>query len=156
MESREFDCKFRPAVFADRPELHELLHCCWIECYEPHVPPDVIVRFKADNLIDQHLDTFLTCTWVAIVDQEIVGSIAHSFGDIHGLFVKRALRRNWIGSSLLYNAMIDGARSLDVAAFNTDAIRFYRRCGWQKVGRFKEEMYQTNVPMLRMQVAASF
>jgi GNAT superfamily N-acetyltransferase len=150
MQNKDFDCRFLPATSTDRNALHELLRACWIEIYSPHVPPVVIDRFKADDLVDRHLDAFLPCTVVAVVDGKVIGSISHDFGVVHGLFVRRDFRGNRIGSSLLSNAVIDGARVLEVAAFNKAARRFYRRCGWQMTGRSSEDVYDYRVRMFSM------
>lgn len=150
MQSNDFDCQFRPANSHDRTSLHDLLHTCWIEIYSPHVPSIVIDRFKADDLVERHLDAFLSCTEVAVVNGDVIGSISHCFGAVHGLFVRGDFRGNRIGSSLLFNAEIDGARFLDVAAFNKKAIRFYELCGWQPSGRFYEDIYDYRVRMFSM------
>ena len=150
MKNTDFDCHFRHAIHSDYDALHKILHACWIEIYSPHVPLAVIERFKADDLVGRHLDAFLHCTEVAAVDGEVVGSISHCFGMVHGLFVKKDFRGNRIGSSLLFNAALDGARSLDVAAFNTKAIQFYKKCGWALTGRHSDDVYGFQIEMLSM------
>lgn len=154
MQNADFDCQFRPANPTDRASLHELLHACWIEIYSPHAPPIVIEQFKADNLVDRHLDAFLNCTEVAVVNGGVVGSISHCFGAVHGLFVRKEFRGNRIGSSLLFNAALDGARILDVSAFNVTAIHVYERCGWVRSGEFTEDLYGHEIPMLSMKFAS--
>jgi GNAT superfamily N-acetyltransferase len=150
MQNTNFNCQFRPANSSDRTSLHEVLHACWIEIYSPYVPPIVIERFKADDLVERHLDAFLMCTEVAVVNGDVIGSISHCLGAVHGLFVRRDFRGNRIGSSLLFNAELDGAYILDVASFNKKAIRFYERCGWVRSGRFSEGVYSNEIQMLSM------
>ncbi|MDW5316432.1 GNAT family N-acetyltransferase [Rhizobium sp. PL01] len=150
MQNTNFDCQFRRANSTDRSPLRKLLHTCWIELYSPHVPPDVIERFKADDLVERHLDAFLSCTEVAVVNGDVIGSISHCSGAIHGLFVRKDFRGKRIGSSLLFNAEVDGARLLEVASFNTPAIWFYRRSGWKPSGRFSDNVYDHSIIMFSL------
>ncbi|WP_426231060.1 GNAT family N-acetyltransferase [Pararhizobium sp. DWP3-4] len=155
MQNTDFGCQFRPADCKDRTSLHELLHACWIEIYSPHVPAVVIERFKADDLVERHLDAFLSCTEIAVVNGDVIGSISHCFGAVHGLFVREDFRGNRIGSSLLFNAELDGACILDVAVFNRNATRFYERCGWKLCCYFEEDVYSHRVQMISMRSLSS-
>lgn len=150
MQHQNIDCTFRTATKSDYDELHVLLTDCWSELYTDRLSPNAIVRYHQEDHIGQHLYGYLDCMEVAVIGEKIVGVVSHCFGSINGLFVEKFYRGNLIGSSLLSNAVLDGARYLDVAAFNKRAKRFYERNSWRVSSTFFEDVCGTNVAMHSM------
>lgn len=146
----DFDCTFRSADSSDYDALHHLILSCWIETYSPFVTAETMQGFILQDEVGQHLDLFLSTMEVADVNGRVIGVINNSQGFITTLFVARNLRRNRIGSCLLYNAEIAGGSYLEVAEFNYRAISFYEANGWLKVRAFEECVFGTKLRSIAM------
>jgi GNAT superfamily N-acetyltransferase len=100
----------------------------------PAIPPsvhphdDVLVHFT--TVVVPQRDT-----WVAVVDDQVVGFVALAPGWIDHLYVEPILTGQGIGSDLLQHAKLEQPGGLDLWAFqsNTGARRFYERHGFVAV-----------------------
>ena len=69
-------------------------------------------------------------------DGRPIGFVGAGEGTVYMLFVDPALRGRRIGRALLEHAVAAfGARALDVNEENPAALGFYRRLGWEVIGR---------------------
>ncbi|KAA9385718.1 GNAT family N-acetyltransferase [Neorhizobium galegae] len=140
-----FDCHFRPALPADFDSLRDLASRCWMEIYEPQVPPESIRRFRNEDGAGDYVREFLPSIQVVTVSGQVIGMISVAHGYITGLYVDGRYRGHLIGTSLLHNARLDGGHLLDVSANNRRAIAFYERRDWQRVSTFDEDVFGTRV-----------
>lgn len=89
--------------------------------------PASVARFQAGNPVAAELDACLSEMEVAEVGGRLLGVLHRTPEKIEPLHVDELHKRQGIGSALLAHAEADGARRLDVRAFNDDAIGFYER-----------------------------
>lgn len=128
--------EIRKAQAQDRSELGTLLRQLWLENWAPHVKPESVEQFYAEDAVGQYLDGYLPDMVVAILDGHVVG-MAHVGGDmLHAVHVARAAQGKGIGSELLAHAEKIGARRLEVRLFNSRAHRFYLNRGWRQSRRY--------------------
>lgn len=98
-------------------------------------------------------------SWVAVVDQKIVGVIITNQEWVSDLWVYREHRRRGVGSRLLAQGETEiaarGHRTcrLRVVRSNTIAVQFYLAHGWQIAREFAHEKYgHTMLEMARSPV----
>lgn len=93
----------------------------------------------------------LQCACVRDEKGEVAGFIAVGDGMVHMLFVDLAWRGHGIGRRLLRHAVEAlGARTLDVNEQNEQALGFYRRMGFEVVGRSERDGMGKPYPLLHM------
>src|SRR5262249_18521313 len=87
-------------------------------------------------------------------DGQVVGFIGIEKGAVESLFIHPDWRRNGIGRTLLTWAIeTHGATRLDVNEQNEQAIGFYRRMGFEVVGRSPVDGMGKPYPLLHMRKA---
>lgn len=141
----EFDCSFRAARDTDFSALSLLASHCWHETYDRVLPALSAKRFDDERGGEDYARCLLPVTQVAVVENEIVGMIANTFGIVTGLYVDDRFRRNRIGSSLLHNAYLKGADTLSVVSSNNAAVSFYERCGWVRWQKIPNDVFGAEV-----------
>ena len=128
--------QIRKAQAQDRGEIGALLRQSWLENWAPHVKPESLERFHAEDPVGQYLDGYLLAMFVAISAGHVVG-MAHVDGDmLHAVHVARVAQGRGVGSELLAHAEAIGARRLEVRLFNSRAHRFYLKRGWRESRRY--------------------
>lgn len=147
---RDFDCSFRAARNTDLSALSLLASLCWHETYDDVLPASSAKRFDNERGGDDYARCLLPVTQVAVVQNEIVGMIANTFGIVTGLYVDQRFRRNRIGSSLLHNACLNGAETFSVVSNNSAAMSFYAHCGWVRCKIITAEMFGAEVTEMLM------
>jgi ribosomal protein S18 acetylase RimI-like enzyme len=94
-------------------------------------------------------------SWVAVVEDEIVGVVLTGDDWLDDLWVARRHRRHGVGSRLLRQAESEiasrgfQAGRLRVVASNAEAIMFYRRNGWQEEREYAHE----SLPVLMLEMS---
>jgi putative acetyltransferase len=91
---------------------------------------------------------------VAEVDGKIVGFSGTSPGRLEMLFVDPAAHGRGVGTALLNRAVLaQGVIDVDVNEQNPDAVTFYRRRGFQQIGRSALDSDGRPFPLLHMRRA---
>lgn len=124
----------RSATPADRAALYRIFVESWLTFWAPHLPADARARFDERDPVAGFLDATIDRLEVADIDGVVVGAILVDGDRLEDLHVALDQRGRGIGAVLLNRAVALGARSLDVRAFNAQAIAFYDHMGWQRSG----------------------
>lgn len=127
--------RITPAQPEDREALHGLLTRSWLQTWAPHLPADAVARFRAADPVAAELDAHLPTILVARVDGRVAGMLAVVGETLEALHVDGDLWGRGVGTALFRHAEELGARRLEVRAFNTRAIAFYRARGWVETER---------------------
>ncbi len=136
----------RPATQEDRRELHALLERSWMTTWAPHCSDEAVARFRDEDPVSQYLDACLQQIDVGLIDGHVVAMMHLDGTHLAALHVDAELKGCGIGSVVLAEAEVRGARRLEVRAFNRPAIRFYESRGWQRTGTYEGD--EMGTPML--------
>jgi putative acetyltransferase len=91
---------------------------------------------------------------VADLDGDVIGFSGTSDGQLEMLFVDPAAHGRGVGTALLARAVDEcGVDSVDVNEQNPDAVDFYRRRGFEQVGRSPVDSDGRPFPILHLQRA---
>lgn len=142
--------RIRNAEPRDRASLHDLLTCSWLETWAPHVSAASVKRFGNEDPVAGYLSSYLSSMTVAEDDGRILGMI-HLVGDrIAAVHVLPDTQGRGVGSRLMEHAEEQGGRTLEVRAFNAQAIRFYESRGWCAVRRYEDDEFGTPLETIEM------
>ena len=115
--------------------LSNMLEQSWFAHWGPHVSAKSRARFVREQPARGYVQGLWTDIIVAEDDGEVVG-MYHLEGDyLHAIHVAPDRIGSGIGRALMEAAEAEGARRLDVRAFNTRALQFYAGRGWQESSR---------------------
>ena len=136
-------------VEADIPAIVELVHDCWHEVYDDHLPLELSQQRTAEAF-SKLLAPKLANATVVRRGNEIIGYADHLSNCIDNLWVTKSYRRRGIGK-LLLDIQLDelktkGMDSVQAGceSFNEAAIGFYGHHGWNVI----DETVETIVPGL--------
>lgn len=88
---------------------------------------------------------------VVVRDNQILGFLGSSEDNIEMLFIDPDFRRTGVGSSLLDFAVKQlGIYKVDVNEQNTQAVNFYKKSGFEVVGRSELDGQGNPYPLLHM------
>ena len=88
---------------------------------------------------------------VVVRDNQILGFLGSSEDNIEMLFIDPDFRRTGVGSSLLDFAVKQlGIYKVDVNEKNTQAVNFYKKSGFEVVGRSELDGQGNPYPLLHM------
>ena len=91
------------------------------------------------------------CLHVVVRDNQILGFLGSSEDNIEMLFIDPDFRRTGVGSSLLDFAVKQlGIYKVDVNEQNTQAVNFYKKSGFEVVGRSELDGQGNPYPLLHM------
>ncbi len=91
------------------------------------------------------------CLHVVVRDNQILGFLGSSEDNIEMLFIDPDFRRTGVGSSLLDFAVKQlGIHKVDVNEQNTQAVNFYKKSGFEVVGRSELDGQGNPYPLLHM------
>ena len=127
------DIVIRRARESDRAAVEALLETSWLTHWAPHVAPHSIARFEAEQPVTGYVETYIDQFMLAERDGVVAG-MYHRDGDVlHAIHVHVVFIGSGVGRALMAHAEGQGARRLDVRAFNVLAREFYERRGWRAV-----------------------
>lgn len=145
--------KIRAAVPEDYPALHTLLTRSWLENWAPHVAAASVERFRKEDPVAGYLSGHLSSMTVVEQDGQVLGMV-HLVGDrIGALHVLADAQGRGLGARLMDHAEANGGRTLEVRAFNTQAIRFYENRGWRRIRSYEDDEFGT--PLATYEMALS-
>ena len=108
------------------------------------------------QLVREGLPQSTTLLCMRDADGQVVGFIGVEAGEIASLFIHPDWRRKGVGRKLLtYAVETLGATTLDVNEQNEQAIGFYRRMGFEVVGRSPVDSMGKPYPLLHMRKAGA-
>ncbi len=91
------------------------------------------------------------CLHVVVRDNQILGFLGSSEDNIEMLFIDPDFRRTGVGSSLLdFAVKQQGIHKVDVNEQNTQAVNFYKKSGFDVVGRSELDGQGNPYPLLHM------
>ena len=128
----------RPATIADALAISELVHRNSRETLLPHYSPEqwaVFVQYYSLAAVEEKIRT--QDVFVAIIDNEMVGTIALEDDMVLGFYTHPAHMGKGIGTAVLnhleQHARAKGLDHLQLAA-SPVAVSFYEERGWQRLG----------------------
>jgi len=125
----------RPAREADIPALVTLLRNSWLTVWAPALRFETVRRFAAED----PAGTYARERWRDFIVADEAGELRGMFhleaDHLHAIHLEHTARRRGIGTLLMDEAerrvaTDHGEAVLEVLAFNTGAIAFYRQRGW--------------------------
>jgi ribosomal protein S18 acetylase RimI-like enzyme len=125
----------RAATKDDLPALIAILRRSWLTVWAPELPFAAVQRFAATDPARHYAEEKWQDFFVAEADGVVVGMF-HLEGDhLHAIHLDPARKRSGIGSALMDDvehriAANHTKAKLEVRAFNTGAIAFYKQRGW--------------------------
>lgn len=91
--------------------------------------------------------------WIAREDDGRIAGFVGVHGDmLEMLFVRAAARGRGIGSALMLRVLEEGVARLDVNEQNPQALGFYERMGFERVGRSATDGQGRPFPLLHMRL----
>lgn len=141
--------EIRQARPADRPALLRI----WLEASRVGHPflGEEIFQSQLPKLRDVYIPN--ADNWVA-EEGRILGFIGLIGNHIGGLFVAPEAHRRGVGRKLVSHASARlGKLSVEVYEQNEAAVAFYRRCGFERVGRKESDDEGRPHPLLRLELA---
>lgn len=114
--------------------------------WAPECSEESVARFRSEDVVGQYLDACLEQTDVGLIGGW-VAAMMHLDGEhLAAMHVDPDLKGRGIGSVMMAEAEAQGARRLEVRAFNLPAIRFYESRGWRKTRSYDGD--EMGTPML--------
>ena len=129
----------RPAVEGDIPALQKILRNSWLATWAPELAFETVQRFAAEDPAGHYAIDMWREFMVAEEGGTLLGMF-HVEGDhLHAIHLDPKRRRRRVGSELMDAvekriAQDHPEATLEVRAFNTGAIAFYRQRGWVQRG----------------------
>lgn len=143
----------RKAVASDVVPLGNMLEQSWFAHWGPHVSPESRARFVREHPARGYAEACWQDIVVAEMDGEVVGMYHLDGRYLHSIHVAVAHIGSGIGRALMDRAEGEGARRLDVRAFNERARHFYERRGWLAVAQKDDMEMGTRVVTIEMALA---
>ncbi len=142
----------RAARLSDSEDIKTLLDRSWRAHWAPHLDMQAWVRYEAAQPVRQYVDACIGIIKVAERGGVVVGMFHHDGGLLHAVHVDSWAIGTGVGRALMDAAEGEGARRLDVRAFNTRARDFYRRRGWVEVDEYEDTEMGTPVRTIVMEL----
>ncbi len=136
----------RKATQEDRAGIHSVLERSWITTWAPECSEESVARFRSEDVVGQYLDACLEQMDVGLIEGQVVAMMHLDEEHLAALHVDPDLKGRGIGSVMMAEAEAQGARRLEVRAFNAPAIHFYESRGWQKARSYEGD--EMGTPML--------
>lgn len=129
---------------------------CWQETYKGIFPPDQLAKLD-ERVWQQAMGRTGRHNLIALVENKIVGLISYGVprqigkfpkdcGELMSIYVLTKYHGKGIGTALMQEAMQGLIRlgyshaALWVEEKNQSAIKFYKRKGWQKTGKYQKQI----------------
>jgi len=124
------EISIRWAQQGDAVALKSLLERSWRTHWGPHLESAAVMRYEDTRPVDGYVDAYLTRFRVAERDGALVGMYHLEDEHLHAIHVDLAAIGSGVGRVMMEAAEREGARKLEVRAFNRRAHEFYLRRGW--------------------------
>ena len=146
----------RPAVEGDVPALQKILRNSWLATWAPELKFETVQRFAAEDPAGHYaIDKWRE--FMVAEEEGVLLGMFHVEGDhLHAIHLDPRQRRRRVGSRLMDAVEKRIARdhpeaTLEVRAFNTGAIAFYKQRGWVQCGpAYADAEYGEPCETLRM------
>jgi ribosomal protein S18 acetylase RimI-like enzyme len=136
----------RKATQEDRAALHSILERSWMTTWAPECSDESVTRFRGEDVVGQYLDACLAQMDVGLLEGQVVAMMHLDGEHLAALHVDPDLKGRGIGSVMMAGAEAQGARRLEVRAFNAPTIHFYESRGWQRTRTYEGD--EMGTPML--------
>lgn len=141
----------RPARAEDKTALQLLLDLSWRTHWAPHVEPASLLRYDRERPAFGYVEAYLDQFMVAERGGAVVG-MYHLEGDyLHAIHAAVEAIGSGVGMALMAHAEAQGARKLEVRAFNSRARVFYEKRGWHGVAEYEGTEMGTPVRTILME-----
>lgn len=144
------DIILRKAESTDILALANLLERSWFTHWGPHVSADSRARFVREHPARGYAEACWGDIMVAEQNGSVVGMFHRDGEFLHAIHVAVDAIGTGIGKAMMDRAEADGARRLEVRAFNERARHFYERRGWQAVAERDDTEMGTPVVTIDM------
>jgi N-acetylglutamate synthase-like GNAT family acetyltransferase len=138
------DISIRGARQRDAGDIKSLLDRSWRTHWAPHLEMAALARYDAARPVEAYVDLYLDRFCVAERGDVVVGVYHLEDSHLHAIHVDSWAIGTGVGKALMAAAERDGARKLEVRAFNMRARDFYLGRGWVEVDEYEDlEMGQS-------------
>lgn len=149
------DVTVRPARPEDADDVLRLLNRSWLTTWAPELPLEAVKRFAERGGAGAYIDAMLDAFDLAEVGGDVVAMLHVHEGSVGALHVHPDWKGCGIGSRLLRLAekRLSEAQPtgrLEVVAWNTAALDFYRRRGWAEVQHYDGDEFGAPVVIVEM------
>lgn len=124
------DITIRVARQADTAALKHLLDRSWRTHWGPHLDGPALARYEAEQPAAGYVDGCIEAFKVAERGGVVVGMYHLDGAWLHAIHVDSWAIGTGVGRALMDAAEAEGARQLEVRAFNSRARAFYLARGW--------------------------
>jgi ribosomal protein S18 acetylase RimI-like enzyme len=129
----------RAAVEDDVPALQRILRNSWLATWAPELKFETVQRFAAEDSAGHYAVDKWREFMVAEEGGTLLGMFHVEGGHLHAIHLDPKQRRRHVGSRLMDAveqriALNHAEATLEVRAFNTGAIAFYKQRGWVQRG----------------------
>ncbi|WP_102108917.1 GNAT family N-acetyltransferase [Oceaniglobus roseus] len=139
------DLTFRPATPADIPALTDIWDAGWHQGHAETAPPE-LTALRTRQSFAERIAAHLPATFLSESGGAIAGFVMLEGNEIYQFYVARPFQ----GTDVARRQMAEAERRLAATGHcdvwlacglgNARAARFYGKCGWENVGRRREEM----------------
>ncbi|QDZ10945.1 GNAT family N-acetyltransferase [Devosia ginsengisoli] len=147
------DIVIRKAVAADILPLGNMLEQSWFAHWGPHVSAESRARFVREHPARGYAQACWQDIMVAELNGAVVGMYHLDRPYLHSIHVAVDHIGSGIGRAMMTRAEGEGARRLEVRAFNERARHFYERRGWLAMGQKDDTEMGTPVVTIQMALA---
>ena len=147
----------RPAELRDFPALVAIFRDTFESTWRPQVTPAAALAHIAADPASAYVAERGLEFWVADRDGKVVGLVHWHDDFVHALHVRGDAARAGVGSRLMDLAEAEVARSgfakvrLETDTFNSRSRAFYAARGYQEVGRFPDEEWDSGLITLLLE-----
>lgn len=132
------EISIRAARLNDSEDIKALLDRSWRTHWAPHLDLQALATYDATQPARRYVDACIAAIKVAERGGVVVGMFHHDGGMLHAMHVDSWAIGTGVGRALMDEAEQEGARRLEVRAFNTRARDFYARRGWVEVDEYAD------------------
>ncbi len=132
------DIVIRWARQGDGNDIRNLLDRSWRTHWAPHLEFGALARYDAARPVDGYVSDYLERFRVADRGNVVVGVYHLEDDHLHAIHVDTWAIGTGVGKALMDAAEAEGARKLEVRAFNIRARDFYRARGWIEMNEYED------------------
>ncbi len=132
------DIVIRWARQSDGDDIRNLLDRSWRTHWAPHLQLGALARYDAARPVDGYVSAYLERFRVAERGGVAVGMYHLEDNHLHAIHVDTWAIGSGVGRALMDAAEAEGARKLEVRAFNIRARDFYLARGWIEMNEYED------------------